>query len=251
MSELANACDLVKRFGSFTAVNGVSLTVRAGEVVGVLGPNGAGKTTALRMIAGILKPTSGAVRVKGIDVQEAPLEAKRRIGFLSGDTQLYQRLTPRELLFYFGRIFEIPEAMLLQQVDKLIAELEITPFASQICRTLSTGQKQRVNIARTFLHQPDLLILDEPTAALDIVSAEFILQTIRRQREAGRGILFSTHLVHEAEFMCDRLYLLYGGKVVENGPLPEILGRSGRTNLREAFLFNIQRNAGSAQPAEA
>jgi sodium transport system ATP-binding protein len=249
VKELVNATDLVKRFGGLTAVDGVSLTVQTGEIVGILGPNGAGKTTALRLIAGILTPTAGEVRVNDVNVHRQPLEAKRRIGFLSGDTQLYQRLTPRELLFYFGRIFEIREPLLSEQVDKLIQQLEITSFASQICRTLSTGQKQRVNIARTFLHQPDLLILDEPTAALDIVSAEFILQIIRRERDAGRGILFSTHLVHEAEFMCDRIYLLYGGKVVENGPLPEILTRSGCHNLREAFLFNIQRNGKSPKHA--
>jgi sodium transport system ATP-binding protein len=243
VKELVQAGGLVKRFGNFTAVDSISLTVQEGEVVGLLGPNGAGKTTALRMIAGILKPTSGEVRVNGIDVHERPLEAKRRIGFLSGDTQLYQRLTPRELLFYFGRIFEVKEPVLSEQVARLIEQLEITPFANQICKTLSSGQKQRVNIARTFLHQPDLLILDEPTATLDIISGEFILQSIRQERDAGRGILFSTHHVHEAEFLCDRIYLLYGGRVVAHGTLAEILSDAGCQNLREAFLFNIRRHA--------
>jgi sodium transport system ATP-binding protein len=243
VKELVHAASLVKRFGPITAVDAISLTVQAGEVVGLLGPNGAGKTTALRMIAGILKPTSGEVRVNGIDVHEQPLEAKRRIGFLSGDTQLYQRLTPRELLLYFGRIFEVKEPLLSEQVDRLIEQLEITRFANQICKTLSSGQKQRVNIARTFLHQPDLLILDEPTATLDIISGEFILQSIRREREGGRGILFSTHLVHEAEFLCDRIYLLYGGRVVAHGTLAEILNGAGCRNLREAFLFHIRQHA--------
>ena len=249
MKELVNASNLVKRFGNFTAVDSISLSVQAGEVVGVLGPNGAGKTTTLRMIAGILKPTGGEVQVNGIDVHEQALEAKRRIGFLSGDTQLYQRLTPRELLVYFGRIFEVKEPVLSEQVARLIEQLEITPFANQICKTLSSGQKQRVNIARTFLHEPDLLILDEPTAALDIVSGEFILQTIRAQREAGRGILFSTHLVHEAEFLCDRIYLLYGARVVAHGTLAEILNGASRSNLREAFLFHIQQHADLAREA--
>jgi sodium transport system ATP-binding protein len=249
VKELVNASNLVKRFGNFTAVDSISLRVQAGEVVGVLGPNGAGKTTALRMIAGILKPTAGEVWVNGLNVHERPLEAKRRIGFLSGDTQLYQRLTPRELLYYFGRIFEVPEPLLSQRVAALIEQLEITSFATQICKTLSSGQKQRVNIARTFLHQPDLLILDEPTATLDIISGEFILQSIRREREEGRGILFSTHLVHEAECLCDRIYLLYGGRVVAHGTLAEILNGAGRPNLREAFLFNIHQHADLAAHA--
>ncbi len=198
---------LVKRFGPVAAVDGVSLTVSAGEVVGLLGPNGAGKTTTLRMLAGILTPDAGRVRVGGLDIHERPLDAKRRLGFLSGDTQLYQRLTTREVLRYFGRLYGMADALIAARTAQLVEELEMGEFAGRPCGTLSSGQKQRANIARAFLHEPDLLILDEPTVALDVISGQFIVQSIRRQREAGRAILFSTHVMSEAEYLCDRILL--------------------------------------------
>ncbi|MBI3271400.1 MAG: ABC transporter ATP-binding protein [Planctomycetes bacterium] len=230
---------LVRRFGAVTAVDRVSFTVRPGEVVGLLGPNGAGKTTTLRMIAGILPPSEGVIRIGGLDIRERPLEVKARIGFLSGDTQLYRRLTPRELLFYFGRLYQMEEARLARRVEQLVRELEITPFASQQAGTLSAGQKQRTNIARAFLHEPDLLVLDEPTSALDVVSGRFIVEAIRREKAAGRGILFSTHIMGEAEYLCDRIVLMHQGRAVDAGTLPELLERSRCKNLTDAFLQHI------------
>lgn len=230
---------LVKRFGPVTAVDGVSLTVDAGEVVGLLGPNGAGKTTTLRMLAGILTPSAGWVRVSGLDMATQALDAKRHIGFLSGDTQLYQRLTPREVLFYFGRLQQMPEPRLAERVSQLIDELEMTAYAGRPCGTLSSGQKQRANIARAFLHEPDLLILDEPTTALDVISGRFIVESIRRQRALGRAILFSTHIMGEAEYLCDRIVLVHEGRVFDAGPLPELLARSGCANLTDAFLHHV------------
>ena len=227
---------LVKRFGDFKAVDHVSLEVSAGEVVGVLGPNGAGKTTTLRMLAGILTPTTGTVHVAGVDLRADPLSAKRRMGFLSGDTQLYRRLTPRELLLYFGKLYEVPDDQVKDRAETLIRQLDMTPFADRPCGALSSGQKQRANIARAFLHEPDLLILDEPTATLDVWSGQFIVEAIRRERAAGKAILFSTHLMSEVEYLCDRIYLVHGGRVVEQGTLPEILERSGCRNLTDAFL---------------
>jgi len=230
---------LVKRFETVTAVNDVSLNVHAGEIVGLLGPNGAGKTTALRMLAGILTPTDGRVTVNGLDLHANPLTAKQHIGFLSGDTQLYHRLTPREVLRYFGKLYGMADDALAGRIEELITELEITPFADRPCRTLSTGQKQRANIARAFLHQPELLILDEPTAALDIVSGQFIVEFIRREKAAGRAVLFSTHIMGEAEYLCDRIALLHQGRIVDHGTLAELLERSGCRNLTDAFLKNI------------
>jgi len=246
MAEVFNAQNLVKRFGDMPAVNGVSLRVHAGEVVGLLGPNGAGKTTTLRMLAGILTPTEGRILVKGIDIREQTLAAKQRIGFLSGDTQLYQRLSPREVLFYFGRLYGMEESHLAGRIEQLIQELEMSAFASRLCRTLSSGEKQRANIARAFVHQPDVLILDEPTSSLDVISGQFIVEAIRRERAAGRAILLSTHIMSEAEYLCDRIYLLHKGQIVGSGTLGEILAQSGCANLTDAFLHFVEQRK---QPA--
>jgi sodium transport system ATP-binding protein len=237
---MLEAHNLVKRFGKVIALDGVSLEVRAGEVVGLLGPNGAGKTTTLRILAGILTPSEGRVLVGDLDNREYPLETKMKVGFLSGDTQLYQRLNPREVLFYFGRLYGVEESRLRERVESLIAQLEMGSFASRRCGTLSSGQKQRANIARAFLHEPPVLILDEPTASLDVISGQFIVEVIRRQRSAGRAILFSTHIMGEAEYLCDRIYLLHEGKIVDRGSLKELLDHSGCENLTDAFLHRIQ-----------
>jgi sodium transport system ATP-binding protein len=237
---MLEAHNLVKRFGKVIALDGVSLEVGAGEVVGLLGPNGAGKTTTLRILAGILTPSEGKVLVGELDNRAYPLETKMKIGFLSGDTQLYQRLNPREVLFYFGRLYGVEESRLRQRVESLIDQLEMGSFASRRCGTLSSGQKQRANIARAFLHEPPVLILDEPTASLDVISGQFIVEAIRRQRSAGRAILFSTHIMGEAEYLCDRIYLLHEGKIVDRGSLKELLDHSGCENLTDAFLYRIQ-----------
>ena len=234
------ARDLRKSFGEVLAVQGVSLHVNRGEVVGLLGPNAAGKTTTLRMLAGILTPNAGQVLVNGVDLREQTREAKRRMGFLSGDTQLYQRLTPREVLQYFGRLYEVHEATLPARIERLIGDLEMASFADRPCRTLSSGQKQRANLARAFLHEPDVLILDEPTSALDVVSGRFITEAIRRERAAGRAILFSTHIMSEAEYLCDRIYLIHDGRIADHGTLPELLARSGCDNLTDTFFHHLK-----------
>ncbi len=246
MPEVLAAIDLVKRFGAVTAVDGVSFTVSTGEIVGLLGPNGAGKTTTLRMLAGILTPTSGRVLVGGVDLGQHTLQAKQRIGFLSGDTQLYQRLSPREVLHYFGRLYRIPDARIRERVERLIVELEMAEFADRPCRTLSSGQKQRANIARAFLHNPDVLILDEPTAALDVVSGHFIVEAIRRKRAAGSAILFSTHIMGEAEYLCDRILFIHQGRITDSGRLAELLARTGCSNLTDAFLSRMTAGSGPA-----
>jgi sodium transport system ATP-binding protein len=248
MSEILHAESLVKEFGPVTAVSGVSLGVGAGEVVGLLGPNGAGKTTTLRMLVGILTPTAGRVLINGVDLQERLIESKQRIGFLSGDTQLYQRLSPREVLRYFGRLYGLASARLAQRVEQLIGELEMTSFADRPCRTLSSGQKQRANIARAFLHEPDVLVLDEPTSALDVVSGQFIVAAIRRERAAGRAILFSTHIMSEAEYLCDRIYLMHAGAIADHGTLAELLERSGARNLTDAFFYHLRKPGVSEAP---
>ncbi len=230
---------LSKHFGTVRAVIGLSLEVKPGEVLGVLGPNGAGKTTTLRMLAGILTPTAGRVTINGFDLTTNPLEARRRIGFLSGDTQLYQRLTPREMLDFFGRLYSLDARRLARRIDELIAQLNMGDYASRPCGTLSSGQKQRANIARAFLHEPDVLILDEPTVALDVVTGQFIVAAIRRERAAGRAIVFSTHIMGEAEYLCDRIVLIHRGHAIDTGTLPDLLTRSACANLTDAFLHHV------------
>jgi len=242
---------LVKRFGPVAAVGGVSLTVASGEVVGLLGPNGAGKTTTLRMLAGILTPDQGRVMVAGLDIHQSPLQAKSRLGFLSGDTQLYQRLSTREVLRYFGRLYGMDDAAIAVRTETLIEELAMGAFAARPCGTLSSGQKQRANIARAFLHEPDLLILDEPTVALDVVSGQFIVESIRRQRAMGRAVLFSTHITSEAEYLCDRILLLHDGRIIDEGPLDDLLARSGCRNLTDAFLLQVGHSVSSSRGAHS
>ena len=244
---IVEARGLSRHFGTVRAAEDISFEVRAGEIVGLLGPNGAGKTTILRMLAGVLTPDAGQVLLNGEDVSRDPIAAKRRIGFLSGDTQMYQRLTPKESLQYFGRLYGMDEARLKRRMEEMITRLEMGSFAKQTCGTLSSGQKQRANIARAFLHEPDLLILDEPTTALDVVSGHFIVQTIRSEKHAGRAVLFSTHVMSEAEYLCDRILLLHEGRLVDQGTLAELLERSHCANLTDAFL----KNAGIPNSKEA
>ncbi|MBM4318824.1 MAG: ATP-binding cassette domain-containing protein, partial [Deltaproteobacteria bacterium] len=231
------ACGLAKTFpGGVDAVRGIDFTVAYGEVVGLLGPNGAGKTTTLRMLAGILQPTAGRATIAGHDVASQLLQARSRLGFLSGGTALYARLTVREVLRYFGRLQGMDERRILARTGQLIDELELAAFIDRRCSALSSGQRQRANLARAFFHDPPVLILDEPTASLDVVSGHFILAGIRRAKQAGRSVLFSTHIMSEAEVLCDRIVLLHEGRVLDHGRLPEILARAGKANLTEAFL---------------
>ncbi len=230
---------LTKHYGGFTAVKEVSFTVAAGEVVGLLGPNGAGKTTLLRMLAGVLTPSEGEGRVDGASTATDAFRVKQRLGFLSGDTALSQRLSPREVLTFFGRLHELEPAHLKQRTEELIARFEMGAFADKPCGTLSAGQKQRANVARAFLHDPPALILDEPTTALDVLSGRFLLDAIRAARDAGKAILFSTHVMGEVDYLCDRVVLLHQGEALDQGPIPEVCARAGVRTLTEAFLRHL------------
>jgi len=234
------ASDLRKTFhdpqrGTVEALRGVDLDCRKGEIYGLLGPNGAGKTTTLRILATILAPTSGTAEVAGADVAADPLEVRRRIGFLSGNTGLYQRLTTRETLEYFGRLHGLEESALAARVDELLDTFDMRDFENGRCEGLSTGQKQRVSIARAVLHDPPVLILDEPTTGLDILASSAMIDFIESRRSAGTCVLFSTHILSEAERLCDRIGVIHGGRMLAVGTLDELRLRTGKEWLDDVF----------------
>lgn len=227
---------LEKSFGRVRAVNGLSMDVSAGEVVGLLGANGSGKTTTLRMLAGLLRPDAGDAHVEGMDVGAAPVAAKRRMGFLTATTGLYDRLTPRELMQTFGRLHGMAERLLAQRIEALGEELELKAFLDRRCGTLSSGQKQRASIGRAVVHDPSLYILDEPTSALDPLASKAILDLVRRGAARGKAVLFSTHRMEEAEFLCHRILFLKAGEIVAEGSPSNLLTQSGEKSLTAAFL---------------
>ena len=216
------------------ALEGLSFVARPGRVFGLLGPNGAGKTTALRIVSTVLRPSEGRARVCGLDTVTDAREVRRRLGFLSGTTGVYERLTPREVIDYFGRLFQLGPARLAQRRDELFSLLGIGSFADRLCGTLSTGQKQKVSIARALVHDPDVLVFDEPTTGLDVLVARAVLDAIAALRSDRRTIVLSTHILPEVERLCDDVGVLYRGRLLELGTQgQEVAGqpRLGRGGL--------------------
>jgi sodium transport system ATP-binding protein len=227
---------IVRDFGDVRAVDGVTFTVAAGEVVGLLGPNGAGKTTTLRVLAGLLTPAFGTTRIGGISVQDDPIGARRHLGFLTGGTGLYDRLTGREILQTFGTLQGLTKTALAARIAALEAELELTTFIDKRCGALSTGQKQRISIARAVVHDPAAYVLDEPTGSLDPLASRDILELVQRAQRANKAVLFSTHRMEEAEYLCSRLLFVCAGKIVAEGTPSELVVQSGQKTLTAAFL---------------
>ena len=221
-----------------TAVNDVSFTAEPGQVFGLLGPNGAGKTTTLRILVTLLRPDAGTATLAGYDVVKDPEQARAHVGYLSSNTGLYARLTAEEMLTHFARLqgMTAPRA----RVDELIARFDIGPFARVRCERLSTGQRQRVSIARALVHDPPVLILDEPTAGLDILAASALLDFIREARGQGRTVLFSTHVLREAERLCDRIAILHQGRLLANGSLAELRASTGAVELDDVFMKLVE-----------
>ena len=238
---------LVKSFGATAAVAGLSFSVAAGEIYGLLGPNGAGKTTTLRILAGILVPTTGSAHVAGIDVAQDPLSVRRRLGFLTNTTGLYPRLSGRELLGYFARLHGMSREATAARIDTLVAALALGPFFERRCESLSTGERQRTSIARAVLHDPDVLILDEPTAGLDVLASRFLRDFVRAERDRGKAVLFSTHYLAEAELLCDRIGLLHRGRLLAEGTPAALRAAAGDApSLEEAFLRLVAAEAPDA-----
>jgi sodium transport system ATP-binding protein len=225
-----------KKRGAVHALDGISFEASAGEIFGLLGPNGAGKTTTLRLLSTILRPTSGTARVNGADITRNPEVVRQQIGFASGDMGQYGRLTPRETLSFFGQLNGLPKALLQARVEETIEQFDIGGFADTKTDNLSTGMKQKVAIARTVVHDPPVLILDEPSAGLDVPAARLIEEFMLSAKRAGKCILFSTHVMEEAEYLCDRVGVVNQGKLTAVGTMEELRLRTGKQRLREIFL---------------
>jgi len=223
------------------AVDAVSFSVARGEVYGLLGPNGAGKTTALRMLATLLTPDSGQARIAGHDLRDNSQGVRRSIGYLSANTGLYGRLTPREILLYFARLQQVEQPA--RRCEDLIERLGITKYAEQRCDALSTGMAQKVSIARAIVHNPPVLILDEPTSGLDVLDSHTVLEFVEEARDDGACILYSTHVMSEAERLCNRIGILHEGHLLAEGSLDEFKQRSGQPDLEGAFVHFVRGSA--------
>jgi sodium transport system ATP-binding protein len=225
-----------KKRGEIRAVDGVSFTCQPGKIYGLLGANGAGKTTTLRMLATILEPTDGTAVVCGHDIVEQPEKVRACVGFLSTATALYPRLTAREMVEYFGRLNGIEEATLKKRVDDIIKRLDMNEFRDRRCDKLSTGQKQKTSIARTLVHDPPVMIFDEPTNGLDIMTARSIVDFIRECRDRGKTVIFSTHIMSEVEKLCDTIGIIQSGKLLAEGTLAQLRDRYAEHDLEEIFV---------------
>ena len=237
-----------KKRGEIRAVDGISFRCQPGQIYGLLGANGAGKTTTLRMLATILQPTGGSARVAGFDITEQPEQVRTKIGFLSTATALYGRLTARELVEYFGRLNGLNGGTLRRRTDELFALLGISDFADRRCDKLSTGMKQKVSIARTLVHDPPVMIFDEPTVGLDVMAARTIVGFIRDCRDRGKTVIFSTHVMSEAEKLCDTIGIIHNGKLLAEGSLSELRARSGLDDLEEIFVRTVEGSPRGASP---
>lgn len=242
-----SAQNLHKRFGDTVALSGVSLEVQAGEIYGLIGPNGAGKSTTLRILSGLLTPSAGHAGVAGFDVAVAPREARSRLGFVAGSAGLYGRLTPRELLGFFGRLHRMPPAAVAARTQELCEALDLGAVLDRRCDRLSTGEKQRVSIARALLSDPPALILDEPTAGLDVLASDSLRRHILSARAVGRAILYTTHYLAEAELLCDRIGLIHRGRLLREGTPQALRSETGAESLERAFLMLVSAEVGRAE----
>ncbi len=227
--------------GDVTGADSITFECVEGEIFGLLGPNGAGKTTTLRLMATILNPSSGTVTLNGYDVRSQPERVRASIGYLSGETGLYGRLTPREILRYFARLNRYPDGKREGRIEELVTLFEMGEFADVRCEKLSTGMKQKVSIARAVVHDPPILIFDEPTSGLDILVADTLLTFIEECRDAGKCIVFSTHIMSEAERLCDRISVIDHGRILATGTLDELRRRTGERYIEKVFRALVGR----------
>ncbi len=219
-----------------TAVSDVSFHVSGGEVFGLLGPNGAGKTTTLRMMLGLLTPTDGDSKINGVSVAASPDQIKRQIGFVSTSVGVYQWLTPTEMLSFVADLYDVPTNAAEQQIERLTVLLDMSTYIDRRCGVLSTGQKQRVNLARALMHDPPVMLLDEPTRGLDIVGSQVVFDFIQHLRSEGKAVIICTHRLDEAERFADRFGLLHNGRLKHCGTLDDLKQETGQSSLTQMFI---------------
>jgi sodium transport system ATP-binding protein len=236
---------LSKRFplsggGSLLAVDDLTFTVAPGEVYGLLGPNGAGKTTTLRILLGLLRPTQGQASIAGFGSSQFPDEVKRRVGLVSAGAGLYQGLSVREMLLFFADLYAVPDASARAELARLSRLLGLDEILDRRCANLSTGQRQRVSLARALIHRPPVMLLDEPTLGLDVAGSQVIIEYIELLRGEGKAVILTTHHLDDAERLCSRFGLMHKGRLVSEGTLAELRARSGCTGLIDMFLKLLQ-----------
>jgi sodium transport system ATP-binding protein len=224
------------RRGQVLAVDHLSFDCRPGEIFGLLGPNGAGKTTAMRILCTVLRPTGGVARVAGYDVVTQAAEVRRHIGFMSANTAIYDRMSAWEMIEYFGRLYGLQGEHLRTRMEEVFATLRMNDFRDVLGAKMSTGMRQKVSIARAIVHDPPVLIFDEPTLGLDVLVARAVLGNVEQLRAAGKCVLYSTHIMREVERLCDRVAVVSKGKIQACGTLAELRQRHGEEDLEELFF---------------
>jgi sodium transport system ATP-binding protein len=235
--------------GKLIALDGISFQAGPGEIYGLLGPNGAGKTTALRILSTVLRPTSGTATINGHDVVTQPSQVRHQIGFVSANTAVYDRMTAWEMVEYFGRLYGIPDRELAERMEQVFTRLKMNDIRDLLGAKMSTGMRQKVSIARAIVHDPPVLIFDEATAGLDVLVARALLCTVAELRDHGKCILFSTHIMREAEKLCDRVAIVHRGKILAQGRLEQLREEHQQRDLEELFFQLISRHD-EAYPAE-
>lgn len=229
-----------KETTTVNAVNKISFECKPGRIFSLLGPNGAGKTTTLRMIAGIINPTSGNAIVDNIDISQGNDEVKKRIGFLTGSTGLYERLNPDETIDFFGKLYRIPPEKLSERKEYLFEKLGINEFRKKRLGQMSTGMKQKVSIARTLIHDPEVLIFDEPTSGLDVITADSIIDLIRESKENNKTVIFSSHIMSEVDLLCDDLAIISKGSIIYNDSFENFKNEMKADNLTQEFINRVK-----------
>ena len=224
------------RRGKLVALDGISFEAREGRIFGLLGPNGAGKTSTLRILSTVLRPTGGIARVNGYDVVTQPAHVRHQIGFVSASTAIYERMTAWEMVEYFGRLYGMDKELLRDRMEALFQQLAMNDFRDILGGKMSTGMKQKVSIARAIVHDPPVIILDEATNGLDVIVARALMQIALQLRDQGKCIIYSTHIMREAERLCDEIAILHRGRIVVQGEVDQLREMHGEHDLEELFF---------------